>query len=121
MNAMQGQAGFASDVQTQSRGAVGSVLGAAAAAETRVAEIPHQLERIERTLKGCHQGLDHLADRLEASVMRGSEAMNTGNPKHSDAPQAVASTPTGSRLQDLCTSVAILNERIQGLINRLEV
>lgn len=86
--------------------------------DQRAAEIPHELERLERTLKGCDQGLDTLAGKLEASVMRTQppQPCATGS-----TPSAVPQTPYGSRLQELVTFAAILNDRIQSINARLEV
>lgn len=86
--------------------------------EARQAEIPHQMQMLENTLKGCYQGLDTLADRLESSVMRTLPPAPGANPTQ---PTAVAQTPHGSRLQEMTSAAAIVNERIQSLIARLEV
>lgn len=84
----------------------------------RQLEIPHQLEMIERNLKGIAQGLDTLEGRLATSVLRGAAPVpgSIGGP----APSAVPSTPMGSRLQELASSLSLANERIQGMVGRLE-
>lgn len=87
--------------------------------EQRTAEIPHELERLERTLRGCEQGMETLVGRLEGSVMRCEPPTPacTGQ----SGPIAVPQTPYGSRLQELVSFAAILNERIQSINARLEV
>jgi hypothetical protein len=91
---------------------------AAKVCEQRAAEIPQELDRLERTLKGCDQGLDTLAVKLESSVMRSQPPQPCAT---ANAPSAVPQTPYGSRLQELVTFAAILNERIQSINARLEV
>jgi hypothetical protein len=82
----------------------------------RQAEIPHQIEKLERTLKGCMQGLDTLGAKLEGSVMR-SEV-----PSDSKAePAGIQATTLGTILQNLTNVAARLNERIQSMAARLEV
>lgn len=85
----------------------------------RAAEIPHELERLERTLKGCDQGLDTLAGKLEASVMRSQPPSPVATGQSN--PTAVPQTPYGSRLQELVAFAAVLNDRIQSINARLEV
>jgi hypothetical protein len=87
------------------------------AADVRQAEIPHQMQILENTLKGCAQGLDTLSAKLEGSVMRSTPPQTSG----ANSPTPVPSTPYGSRLQELASFAAILNERIQSLSARLEV
>lgn len=86
------------------------------AAETRQAEIPHQLEKLERTLKGCMQGLDTLGAKLENSVMRPDTANDCAK-----EPAPVPSTALGSSLQAMTQAAAHLNARIQSMTVRLEV
>lgn len=86
----------------------------------RAAEIPHELERLERTLKGCEQGLATLAGRLESSVMRSEPPSPVGNAAMG-GPTAVPQTPYGSRIQELVSFAAVLNDRIQSINARLEV
>jgi hypothetical protein len=89
------------------------------ACDTRMAEIPHEIECIERTLKGCYQGLDTLNERLSSSVARCEPPSAVENKTAS--PQAVPQTATGRALQSLAAQVAEINARIQSLIARLEV
>jgi hypothetical protein len=86
-------------------------------AETaRQAEIPHQIEKLERTLKGCMQGLDTLGAKLEGSVMR-SEVPSEGKAE----PAGIQATTLGTILQNLTHVAAHLNARIQSMAQRLEV
>lgn len=84
----------------------------------RVLEVPTHLEAIERHLKGCHQGIDYLENRLAESVLRNGVPAQ-GHDKLS-GPTAAANSPMGSRLQENATALELLNDRIQGLIGRLE-
>jgi L-rhamnose isomerase len=45
-------------------------LTAAQQQDVRTTEIPHQMECVERTLKGCEQGLETLEAKLLGSVLR---------------------------------------------------
>lgn len=92
---------------------------AAKVCEQRAAEIPHEMDRLERTLKGCDQGLDTLAGKLEASVMRTQPPSPVAAGQSN--PTAVPQTPYGSRLQEMVSFAAVLNERIQSINARLEV
>jgi hypothetical protein len=84
----------------------------------REAEIPHQMERLERTLKGCLQGLEGLGARLEGSVMRSEPPSATAVERLATAAPI---TPHASRLHDMAGVAAIINERIQSMSARLEV
>jgi hypothetical protein len=84
----------------------------------RQAEIPHQMERLSRTLEGCLKGLEVLGEKLEASVMRGEPPQNAGQ---NGITAAVPSTPYGSRLYELTSLAAIVSARIESLSQRLEV
>jgi len=83
-----------------------------------VSEIPHQLECLERTLKGCFQGLDTLSSQLESSVMRPEPPSPVG--KETSA-EALPNTPLGSQLRDLVRTAAQINARIESITQRLEV
>jgi hypothetical protein len=86
------------------------------AAEVRPVEIPHQMEKLERTLKGCFEGLAMLSQRLECSVMRAEPPTDTAK-----EPTALQSTPLSGQLQSLTTTAAHLAARIQSMTARLEV
>lgn len=85
----------------------------------RQLEIPHQLERLERTLKGCMQGLDTLNDRLSTSILASEPPNKTSDPRGGEL-MAAPRSHLGSRIQELTSVTAMVNERIQGLIARLE-
>lgn len=115
-NQIRGLAGLG-DARYSASGSVGgSVIGAVE--QQRAAEIPHELERLERTLKGIGQGVETLTGKLESSVMRSEPPSDC---KNASTPSAVPQTPYGSRLQELVSFAAILNERIQAINARLEV
>ena len=86
------------------------------AVEARQAEIPNQMEALERTLKGCLQGLDVLGAKLENSVMR-PECASEG----ADAPSPPNATAIGGYLRSMTQIAAHLNARIQSMTQRLEV
>lgn len=81
----------------------------------REAEIPHQLECLERTLKGCMQGLETLVERL-GGVMRPDEPSSM-----TDAAVAAPVTQLAMRLQSLAGVAELVNSRIQSITARLEV
>lgn len=83
----------------------------------RQREVPHELECLERNMKGIFQGLDHLESRLSESVLR---AMPPAPPSTPSLPTAVVNTPLGNRLQEANSVLAGINERIQSFIARLE-
>jgi hypothetical protein len=83
----------------------------------REAEIPRELDRLDRLLKGCAQGLDTLHGKLADSVMR-SEPPSDAKAGNASTP---AQTPYGSRLQELGSFASMLNDHIQALNARLEV
>lgn len=85
-------------------------------AETRQAEIPNQMEALERTLKGCLQGLDVLGAKLENSVMRPE---NTNDCAQEPSPPNA--TAMGGYLRSMTQVAAHLNARIQSMTQRLEV
>jgi hypothetical protein len=84
----------------------------------RQAEIPHQLERLGRTLEGCLKGLEVLSMKLESSVMRCEPPSTVGC---DNAITAGPTTPYGSRLHDFASMAANINARIESLTARLEV
>jgi hypothetical protein len=86
----------------------------------RMAEIPHEIECIERTLKGCYQGIETLDDRLSGSVARCLPPHPVNDNKTSTV-EPVLQTPTARALHSITGQVADLNARIQSLIQRLEV
>lgn len=85
----------------------------------RQAEIPHQLEKLERTLNGCMNGLDVMGAKLEGSVMRSEPPSPVGNDSNKIA--GAPATAVGGTLQNLCNYAARLNERIASMTARLEV
>lgn len=87
--------------------------------QVRAAEIPHELEHLERTLKGCEQGLEMLIGRLEGSVMRCEppSPVDVGQ----IGPNAATQTPVGTRIRELVNVAALMNHRIQAINARLEV
>jgi hypothetical protein len=126
MNQIQPQGGYQAygkDAGLSAVGYLGGAVGAMSAGNLceaqKQAEIPYQLERLERTLQGCLQGVENLGARLESSVMRREPLSPTAD--CDGAIKAGPSTPYGSRLHDLAGVAAIINERIQSLSARLEV
>ena len=91
---------------------------AKATEQVRQAEIPHQLEKLERTLKGCMQGLESLGARLEASVMRGEATSPADIAKEQDV---LPFTGLGAHIRTLTSVAAEINARIQSISARLEV
>jgi hypothetical protein len=91
--------------------------GAIAAAEARQLEVPHQLEMLDRNIKGIAQGIDHLESRLSESILRPVAPQAQAN---ATSPVPVQNSHVGSRMQDANTLLALLNERVQSLIARLE-
>jgi hypothetical protein len=89
------------------------------AAEQRMAEIPHQLERLDRALDGCCKELGELAARLEGAVMRSEGPSPAAN--NTSQITVAPSTPYGSRLTDMVATAAMLCARIQSMTQRLEV
>lgn len=87
--------------------------------QVRAAEIPHELERLERTLESCHKELSEFAMRLEGTVMRTEppSPAATGSNQLTAAP----STTYGARLSDMTATAAMLCARIQSMNQRLEV
>jgi hypothetical protein len=83
----------------------------------REPEIPHQMERLERALKDCHQAVESLGARLESTVMRSEPPTPTGGQLATAAP----STPHASRLHDMATLASMLRGRIESITMRLEV
>jgi hypothetical protein len=110
----------ANNVQGRAAGDARDMAMSQVKCEQRQAEIPSEFERLERTLKGCLQGVENLAERLQASVMRSEPPSPIGNAACS-TPTATPQTPYGSRLQELTSTAAIINARIQSLNARLEV
>lgn len=94
----------------------GNIGMGAGTAEVRQAEIPHQMEKLERTLKGCFEGLSVLGQRLEGSVMRPEPTTDSAKD-----PTVLQSTPLSTQLQNLTTTAAHLAARIQSMTARLEV
>jgi hypothetical protein len=82
----------------------------------RQPEIPHQLEKLERTLEGCMSGLENLGAKLEGSVMRSEAASDSAK-----EPSGIQSTTLGTALQQLTNTAARINARIQSMSARLEV
>ena len=100
--------------------AIGQISGGQnQAAEQRMADIPHQMERLDRTLDGCCKELGELAARLEGTVMRGEPP--SPDATDSNRTMATPSTPHGARLADMVATAARLCARIQSMTQRLEV
>jgi hypothetical protein len=97
----------------------GAMAGLAVGAieQKRQLEVPNQLETLERNIKGCVQGVEHMESRLGESILRPMGPQSAGTPP---SPSAVQSTSLSNRLQDMNSGLSILNERIQSLIARLE-
>lgn len=100
------------DQRLSARGQLGGAL-----AEARQLEVPHQMEMLDRNIKGIAQGLEHLENRLSESILRSQPPQPPGT---AAAPTPVQSSSIGSRLQDTNTTLAALNDRVQNLIQRLE-
>lgn len=132
-DAPQGQAGteqdpdaatghWRQDEERETMNAIGQISGgndAKLAVEQKVADIPHQLERLDRTLDGCCKELGELAARLEGAVMRSEPP----SPAAADSNRIMTapSTPYGARLADMVATAAMLCARIQSMNQRLEV
>ena len=132
-DAPQGQAGteqdpdaatghWRQDEERETMNAIGQISGgndAKLAVEQKVADIPHQLELLDRKLDGCCKELGELAARLEGAVMRSEPPSPDVN--GSTQIMAAPSTPYGARLADMVATAAMLCARIQSMTQRLEV
>lgn len=109
---------YGTDRATDSIGSIAGGLAGAKAEGARQLEIPAQIDRLERELKGCLQGLEHLESKLSASVLRSDppSPVGTGIP----SPTAVMQTQVGNRLQELTNVASMLDASIRSILGRLE-
>jgi hypothetical protein len=98
--------------------ASGSVGAAQLAQEpgTRQAEVPHQMDMLQRNVKGVAEIIAQLEQRL-CSVVRPEAPINTQDKALRGAP----ATDLGARMQDFNDQLVALRVRAESLVARLEV